>query len=83
MVGMRQQGAWTKWESVQQCKITWAKHLESFHRINVLVQTDYDFLPSPKSWRVQEAGLAELVVSLRNWAAEDLQDDHLAKYLHY
>ncbi len=47
MVGLGQQGAWTKWDNVQQRKITWADiWKKDFHRIRSLVKTVYDVLPS-------------------------------------
>ncbi len=53
MVGMGQQGAWTKWENVLQSKITWANIWKvDFHRIRFLVQAVYDVLPSPANLHV-------------------------------
>ena len=53
MVGMGQQGAWTKWENVLQRKITWSNIWKAdFHRIRFLVQAVYDVLPSPANLHV-------------------------------
>ena len=48
MVGMRQQGAWTRWESAMEKKVTWNElwHAEP-QRIKFLIQAVYDVLPSP------------------------------------
>lgn len=47
-VGLRQQGAWTRWESALQRKITWTNILQpDFQRVRFLVQAVYDALPSP------------------------------------
>ena len=53
MVGMGQQGAWTRWENVLQRKITWSNIWKAdFHRIRFLVQAVYDVLPSPANLHV-------------------------------
>ena len=49
-VGMRQQGAWTRWEQVVERKISWADLWRAEpHRIKFLVQAVYDVLPSPSN----------------------------------
>lgn len=53
MVGMGQQGAWTKWENVLLRKITWFNIWKAdFQRIRFLVQAVYDVLPSPTNLHV-------------------------------
>ena len=48
MVGLAQQGAWTKWEDTIQRKISWTDIWQfNFSRVGFLVQTVYDTLPSP------------------------------------
>ena len=50
MVGMRQQGAWTRWEQAVERKITWADMWRAEpHRIKFLIQAVYDVLPSPSN----------------------------------
>ncbi|XP_063058826.1 uncharacterized protein LOC134452393 [Engraulis encrasicolus] len=53
MVGMGQQGAWTRWENVLQRKITWPNiwRADSLN-IRFLVQAVYDVLPSPSNLHV-------------------------------
>lgn len=47
-VGLKRQGAWTRWESTLQRKVTWANIMQAdFHRIRFLVQAVYDTLSSP------------------------------------
>ncbi|XP_055496018.1 uncharacterized protein LOC129699945 [Leucoraja erinacea] len=47
-VGLRQQGAWTRWESTPQRRITWSNIMQAnFQRVRFLVQAVYDALPSP------------------------------------
>ncbi len=49
----RKQGAWTRWESTLQRRITWANILQAdFHRLRFLVQAVYDTLPSPVNLHV-------------------------------
>lgn len=61
-VGMKQQGAWTRWENAVERKVTWAEFwkVES-HHIKFLVQAVYDVLPSPSkllhTWGKAEAPL--------------------------
>ncbi len=52
-MGLWQQGAWTRWESTLQRRITWANILQAdFHRVRFLVQAVYDTLPSPANLHV-------------------------------
>lgn len=38
-VGIRQQGAWTRWESMLQRKVTWSNIMQAdLHRVRFLVQ---------------------------------------------
>ena len=48
MVGLSQQGAWTKWNKVEHRRISWADfwHMD-FSRTRFLVEMVYDVLPSP------------------------------------
>ena len=53
MVGLSQQGAWTRWESIQQRKVTWTEFWKSnFNRIRFLIQAVYDVLPSPANLHI-------------------------------
>ena len=46
--GLRQQGAWTRWEHAIDRKVTWTDLWQSEpHRISFLVRAVYDVLPSP------------------------------------
>ncbi|XP_063056077.1 uncharacterized protein LOC134450154 [Engraulis encrasicolus] len=57
-VGMRQQGAWTRWENALERKVTWNEIWRAEpHRIKFLIQAVYDVLPSPSN--LQAWGLAE------------------------
>ncbi|XP_053183947.1 LOW QUALITY PROTEIN: uncharacterized protein LOC128367182 [Scomber japonicus] len=48
MVGMRQQGAWTRWEGALERKLTWNDIWKTEpQRIKFMVQAVYDVLPSP------------------------------------
>lgn len=48
MVGLGQQGAWTKWKNVLRWQISWANTWQAdFNRIRFLVQVVYDTSPSP------------------------------------
>lgn len=50
MVGMRQQGAWTRWEQAAERKVTWMEVWKvEPHRIEFLIQAVYDVLPSPSN----------------------------------
>ncbi|XP_067284127.1 uncharacterized protein [Pseudorasbora parva] len=59
MVGMRQQGAWTRWENAVDRKVTWAELWKAEpHRLRFLIQAVYDVLPSPSnlfSWGLVES----------------------------
>ncbi|XP_049336392.1 uncharacterized protein LOC125802421 [Astyanax mexicanus] len=53
VVGLRQQGAWTRWESALKRRITWTNILQpDFQRVRFLVQAVYDVLPSPANLHV-------------------------------
>ena len=57
-VGMKQQGAWTRWENAVQRKVTWAELWTAEpHHIKFLIQAVYDVLPSPSN--LHTWGLAE------------------------
>ncbi|XP_061571176.1 uncharacterized protein LOC133424524 [Cololabis saira] len=48
MVGMQQQGAWTRWEGALERKVTWSEFRQAEpQRIKFMVQAVYDVLPSP------------------------------------
>ncbi|XP_051969484.1 LOW QUALITY PROTEIN: uncharacterized protein LOC127634119 [Xyrauchen texanus] len=52
-VGMRQQGAWTRWENTIERKVTWAELWKAEpHRIKFLIQAVYDVLPSPSNLHI-------------------------------
>jgi len=51
VVGMRQQGAWTRWEQAVECKVSWGELWKSEpRRITFLIQPVYDVLPSPSNF---------------------------------
>ncbi|XP_073696141.1 uncharacterized protein [Garra rufa] len=58
MAGMRQQGAWTRWEQTVERKVTWTELWKAEpYRIKFLIQAVYDVLPSPSnlfSWGMVE-----------------------------
>ena len=57
-VGMKQQGAWTRWENAFERKVTWAELWKAEpHRIKFLIQAVYDVLPCPSN--LHTWGLAE------------------------
>ncbi|KAI8506911.1 hypothetical protein Bbelb_153500 [Branchiostoma belcheri] len=58
MVGMRKQGAWTRWEQTEPRKVTWPElcRAEPF-RIKFLISSVYDVLPSPANLHIW--GMAE------------------------
>ena len=57
-VGMKQQGAWTRWENAVERKVTWAELWKAEpHRIKFLIQAVYDVLPSPSNLHIW--GIAE------------------------
>ncbi|XP_061733213.1 uncharacterized protein LOC133536595 [Nerophis ophidion] len=50
MAGMRQQGAWTRWEQASERKVTWTELWKAEpHRIKFLIQAVYNVLPSPSN----------------------------------
>ncbi|XP_061772124.1 uncharacterized protein LOC133562186 [Nerophis ophidion] len=50
MAGMRQQGAWPRWEQASERKVTWTELWKAEpHRIKFLIQAVYDVLPSPSN----------------------------------
>ncbi|XP_028310814.1 uncharacterized protein LOC114468234 [Gouania willdenowi] len=63
-VGMKQQGAWTRWENAVERKVTWAELWKAEpHRIKFLIQAVYDVLPSPSNlhtWGVAETSACSL-----------------------
>ena len=63
MVGMRQQGAWTKWESMVKWKIPWSDLWRNEITIRFLIRSVYDILPSPTNlliWKKTETPLCQL-----------------------
>ncbi len=72
MVGMRQNGAWTRWENAEQCKITWAELWSSEPQcIKFLISSVYDLLPSPSN--LHTAGACRLTSMLtvpKEWHTE-------------
>ncbi|XP_061101211.1 uncharacterized protein LOC133130563 [Conger conger] len=57
-VGMKQQGAWTRWENAMERKVTWTELWRAEpQRIKFLIQAVYDVLPSPSN--LHTWGLAE------------------------
>ncbi|XP_031418446.1 uncharacterized protein LOC105897391 [Clupea harengus] len=57
-VGMKQQGAWMRWENAIERKVTWAELRKAEpHRIKFLIQAVYDVLPSPSNLHIW--GIAE------------------------
>ncbi len=52
-VGMRQQGAWIRWENAIERKVTWAELWKAEpQRIKFLIQAVYDVLPSPSNLHI-------------------------------
>ncbi|XP_057679566.1 uncharacterized protein LOC130908003 [Corythoichthys intestinalis] len=52
-LGLRQQGAWTRWEGTLQRKVTWSNIMQAdLHRVLFLVAAVYDSLPSPANLHV-------------------------------
>ena len=48
MVGLSQQGAWTRWEDVEKKRVTWSDCWRpDFNEIRFLIKSVYDVLPSP------------------------------------
>ncbi|KAI8479507.1 hypothetical protein Bbelb_373930 [Branchiostoma belcheri] len=58
VIGMRKQGAWTRWEQTEPRKVTWPElcRAEPF-RIKFLISSVYDVLPSPANLHIW--GMAE------------------------
>ena len=58
MVGLAQQGAWTRWNNYERRKVTWADCWRTdFSRFKFLIQAVYDVLPSPSNlhrWGISE-----------------------------
>lgn len=58
-VGMRQQGAWTRWKNTLERNLTWTEIWRAEpHRIKVPIQAVYDVLPSPSNlhaWGLRES----------------------------
>ena len=67
-VGMKQQGAWTRWENAVERKATWAELWKAEpHRIKFLIQAVYDVLPSPSNlhtWGIAETPVFPLCSKL-------------------
>ena len=59
MIGMQQQGAWTRWEQVVERKVSWTELWKAEpYRIKFLIQAVNDNLPSPSnlfSWGMVES----------------------------
>ncbi|XP_061925310.1 uncharacterized protein LOC133664585 [Entelurus aequoreus] len=57
-VGMKQQGAWTRWDNAVERRVTWAEIWKAEpQRIKFLIQAVYDVLPSPSNlhtWGIAE-----------------------------
>lgn len=50
IIGMRQQGAWTRWEQAVERKVTWTDLWKAEpQRLRFLIQAVYDVLPSPSN----------------------------------
>ena len=63
MVGMRQHGAWTKWESMVKRKITWSDLWRNEITIRFLIRSVHDILHSPTNlliWKKSEIPLCQL-----------------------
>ena len=58
-VAMSHQGAWTKWESIEEKKISWSELWKSDNtRIQFLIKSVYNVLPSPANlhlWKLEES----------------------------
>ena len=53
MVGLSQQGAWTRWEDVEKKRITWSDCWRpDFSEIRFLFKSVYDVLPSPTNLHI-------------------------------
>ncbi|XP_061905517.1 uncharacterized protein LOC133651562 [Entelurus aequoreus] len=57
-VGMKQQGAWTRWDNAVERRVTWAEIWKAEpQRIKFVIQAVYDVLPSPSNlhtWGIAE-----------------------------
>ena len=64
MVAMSHQGAWTRWENIDQRKISWSELWRSDPtRIRFLVQSTYNVLPSPVNlylWKLADSPICQL-----------------------
>ena len=53
MVGLSQQGAWTRWEDVEMKRVTWSDCWRpDFNEIRFLIKSVYDELPSPTNLHI-------------------------------
>ena len=53
MVGLSQQGAWTRWEDVEKKRVTWSDCWRpDFNEIRFLIKSVYDVLPSPTNLHI-------------------------------
>ena len=53
MVGLSQQGAWTRWEDVEKKSIIWSDCWRpDFSEIRFLIKSVYDVLPSPTNLHI-------------------------------
>lgn len=53
VVGLKQQGAWPRWESAVHQRITWDNILlADYYRVRFLIQAVYDGLPSPANLHI-------------------------------
>ena len=53
MVGLSQQGAWTRWEDVEKKGVTWSDCWRpDFSKIRFLIKSVYDVLPSPMNLHI-------------------------------
>ncbi|KAL7880337.1 hypothetical protein SRHO_G00025910 [Serrasalmus rhombeus] len=71
-VGMRHQGAWTRWLNAVERKVTWTGIWKAEpHRIKFLIQAVYDVLPSPSNlhtWGIAETPACPLCSKRGNQA---------------
>ena len=53
MVGLSQQGAWTRWEDVRKKRVRWSDCWRpDFNEIRFLIKSVYDVLPSPTNLHI-------------------------------
>ena len=53
MIGLSQQGAWTRWEDVEKKRVTWSDCWRpDFNEIWFLIKSVYDVLPSPTNLHI-------------------------------